>query len=100
MSESQEPWTSGPWEYRDGGAEVFGPAVYAEGAHDLDPLAAVDHISENSEANARLIALAPEMATWITEALEWLHTDDGHDLVTSGAALLARARGEEESGSG
>lgn len=73
MSESKTPWTPGPWTVTDNSWETS--TVYS---HDGNGVIAVcpidggvdewtqDHLEAVKEANARLIACAPEMA----EALE------------------------------
>lgn len=66
--------TPGPWEVRPGHAEVFGPAIYAPSSHDLEPLAAVDHLSTNPVEDARLIAAAPDLLAAIKAA----HSPSAH----------------------
>ena len=67
--------TPGPWEYREpGGEEVFGPAIYAPGAHDTDPLAAA-----KTEADARLIAAAPDLLAALQGVAGFAHAMAEHD---------------------
>ncbi len=64
-------------------------------------------IGGEGHANARLIAVAPEMADWIREAVnelsEWLETfpegsDSSADVVTAGERLLARIEEHDHDG--
>lgn len=88
-------WTPGPWVLTSSGGYVM--AGYAAGGY---PIARMDDLEAPHAlraANARLIAVAPEMA----EALDCVMTDmqcgDGTmTMATAGkvAALLARIRGD------
>ena len=90
--------TPGPWEIRDGGEEVYGTAIYEVGAHDLDPLAAVQN-----EADARLIAAAPDLFAALEELQAWV--DKASDLgaplhsespvCVDARAAIAKAKGLE-----
>ena len=92
-----EPWTPGPW--REGGAEeVYGTEVFEDNTRELTIAAVADHglgFEGQAEANARLIAAAPEMAEFIEEVAA-----SGHeihwtsDLTREARALMARIRGE------
>jgi hypothetical protein len=75
--------TPGPWEVREGKEEVWGPAVYAMGAHDLQPLAAAE-----TEADARLIAAAPDLLAAL-EQIQQRAVLGGRD--TTGIEVIARA---------
>ncbi len=74
-------WTPGPWE------------VYAKSyinAHG-EPIATIDP-EPNYEANARLIALAPEMAELLEQTVKAGEADSA--TIVGAMRLLARARGE------
>jgi len=85
VPDKREPWTPGPW-------EPFG----------LDWRTVVDGVPSviadvrTTDADARLIAAAPEMATLLAEAVAlWDRGQDTTDNVENEArALLARIRGE------
>lgn len=103
-------YTPGPWWVEEGHAEVFGPHIMAAGIQGPDALAAVDDItSQDAEADARLIAAAPELL----EALETtarrlhsarhgnIHSPDDFSFDNCGECAAARAaidkaRGKQE----
>jgi len=100
---SSEPkWTPGPWHHSDGntyfqktgklmtGDLILGPEMWAG-----DWIAAVWQ-NENvtiQEANARLIAAAPDLYNALDVLLGEVQ-DDSLDCVKQAKAALARARGE------
>jgi hypothetical protein len=98
----KEPWTPGPWkatQYNDGQTRPFWNVTQEriDGPRGFSPyVASVDH-----DANARLIAAAPEMAEWLSDLLAWDDKTDQYDgvgLLPHDAAgiraLLTRIRGE------
>ena len=82
------PWTSGPWEWDGWDLE---PSV-------LDIGIGYDGLFQGtppSEANARLIALAPEMAELLADIAKNYAPESGaSSWVGRAYDLLARARGE------
>jgi hypothetical protein len=78
--------TPGPWEYRaPEKEEVWGPAIYASGAYDrhMEPLAAA-----TTEADARLIAAAPDLLA----ALEEIDSDNEWQTCGDSCVEFARPR--------
>jgi hypothetical protein len=61
LAEGDDVITPGPWELREGYEEVFGPGIYTPGAHDTEPHAAVSQFAADPEADALLIAAAPDL---------------------------------------
>lgn len=97
-----EPWTPGPWEVqkhetpKGDGISLLRLAAMAEGRY-----IAWMSIQQEKEADARLIAAAPEMAALLERAkkhrgIGWDHPDsyDGAEIHREISALLARIRGE------
>lgn len=88
---NESAWTPGPWT-SDGILIWKANSVIAQA-----DIGDVDHIEEEREANARLIAAAPELY----EALAWMAglfneaTTEGvfSDALTHAHAALAKARG-------
>lgn len=98
MTEQTTPWTPGPWRrepYTSRGELI--EAVYAPDRHDPNGVMMVGSAGSQpeTEANARLIAAAPEMA----ELLEiWTHGDvskwtERAEAFDRARALIARIRG-------
>lgn len=104
----RDPWTPGPWEWVDQGAQegdLVGPGskeVICFG-HDYDEYGLLP--GKRAEANARLIALAPEMAELLEKLATWFETAPTYPPGWMGAKdvpknarqardLLARARNE------
>jgi len=97
-------YTPGPWELREGWEEVFGPGIYTPGAHDMEPHAAVSQFAADPDADARLIAAAPDLLA----ALEQIVADNdgycyrcekGNDHgpscpIPTARAAIAKAKGE------
>jgi len=103
-------YTPGPWEVREGWEEVFGPAVYTPDAHDTQPLAAVNEVGNpNADADARLMAAAPDLLAALDHLLLWfpepsVNTIRFNDIgggvfardVDVAQAAIAKATGEKE----
>tara|TARA_Y100001933_G_scaffold257863_1_gene304924 strand:+ start:568 stop:867 length:300 start_codon:yes stop_codon:yes gene_type:complete len=95
---AKEAHTPGPWEWAKNYAGLFGP----DGAEVL-PFAPYENIwvpyySGSGEADARLIAAAPDMKDAIAEVLHF-HDSGGHEGDLDEAlrlcrAAIAKARGE------
>ena len=95
------PWTPGPWVVPIGGTEI----IITTAEHDQH-IATVNGLGDEAEANARLIAAAPEMADTIFKLADWLEglgidarhadrfSDETFALVAEARALLARIRGD------
>ena len=90
-------WTPGPWEvFQD-----FVKAVHGKPAIDGSELLPVLQLSRgvNMEANARLIAAAPEMAELLAEwesSYDRPRTDEDADILRATRALLARLEGKSD----
>lgn len=83
--------TPGPWRVGDAGAAVFGPKRSDNVLETIATLSKRPLILNETKANARLIACAPEML----EALEAVHRMIGDDpSFDFCSALIAKARGE------
>jgi hypothetical protein len=84
--------TPGPWSVVDGEIEAEGAAVASVDRHELNP-ACVD-----AEANARLIAAAPELLEALDYLYNWTKDVGGdeafHDWRRRAAAAIAKATGE------
>jgi len=96
----------GPWEYRPPGhVEVFGPGVYVIGAHDTEPLAAVDQYTYEAEGTARLVAAAPDLLAALEDIVAGVDPYVAAGVVPAGAnadplyqralAAIAKARGSD-----
>lgn len=94
------PWTPGPWIVVDWDEDVN--AVKQKGAAEADNIAYMD---PEDEADARLIAAAPEMAELLKRLSEWdmlyVNPETGKGIVADGPywqgqirPLLSRIRGE------
>lgn len=93
-----EPWTPGPWDYDAGDFTIYAQ----EETHMLfEPV----EYGSVTEADARLIAAAPEMAELLNRcvdalALEHMAADDymalNVDIAEDARSLLSRIRGEAE----
>jgi hypothetical protein len=89
-----EPWTHGPWTATDShdAYEAYGPAIWRNmpnPGYPVDLIAAA-----HKDADARLIAAAPEMAALLAEAIAWQPERSWADFNRRAATVLARARGE------
>lgn len=98
--------TPGPWRVDGGVSEYGAPAVYAledvRGGKRNRMFATVyggpDTPREETVANARLIALAPEMLEAIERLLWLIEIElkiDGQHITAGARSLLARAEGRE-----
>lgn len=81
---SAEPWTPGPWEYRDEEWSLVGPTGQVVIAPDGDM----------SNADRRLIAAAPEMAALLDELTTVAKAAAPPDWWDRTNRLLSRIRGE------
>lgn len=98
-------WTSGPWVIEQNSFDTFHMKAISSADH--GELASVvwlmedDRIdgkkSEQCEANAHLIAAAPELYDALSKALELMletRTPSNHSVVIESGRVLAKARGE------
>ncbi|MGG2046743.1 hypothetical protein [Burkholderia gladioli] len=72
MSESKQQWTSGPWELEVNGWDnqvVYGNDARAPGKRRF--IAEVSLYYDGANANAKLIAAAPELVEALSELLEY-----------------------------
>ena len=85
---SDTPWTPGPWT-----VVQTGPSDWA-----VDDAGGHYHSGPHAEADARLIAAAPEMAEMVAEYASLVHSDycgvREHARCVEARVLLARIRGE------
>lgn len=107
--EEKEKWTQTEWDYVPS-TEHHGPYVTTLTGDICDcytmsnPLAAsvrnggesypINHQAERADANARLIASAPDLYSALKWARSLYRPDDKSDLVIAIDAALSRARGE------
>ena len=83
MSHTPGPWEAMPMPQGSSGMRIFAGNQYLAFVGDTD------HISP-SEANAALIAAAPDML----DALEyWMDVGDDHKAIDKARAAIAKARG-------
>ena len=89
--------TPGPWELREGYEEVFGPGIYTPGAHDTEPHAAVSQFAADPDADACLIAAAPDLlaALEYVERLNKQRPMFGGDFAAEVRAAIAKAKGSD-----
>ena len=99
--------TPGPWRIGDGGATVFGPRTNAPSPRTIANVGRGPLCTNETKANARLIAAAPELLAALDRVLPWLGkliSDGGHlqsvcpndaiGALQQAEAALARAKGE------
>lgn len=81
--------TPGPWIWDIHGEEV----VVAN--ERLEPVASLPEQWDNQEANARLIAAAPELLTELQECVEYIKAHGGpRSLVGLAEKAIAKAKGQ------
>lgn len=87
--------TTGPWRVGDNGATVFGPKT-SETLRTIATLTKVPMVLNETKANARLIAAAPEMLEALEEFL-LCGPNAGHnqDLLEQVKNTIKKARGEK-----
>lgn len=90
MTHNPNPWTPGPWRLVDNRYVKSGnrPVIYIGNAGNDERL---------TDANARLIAAAPEMAEVLERLLKPEANHDKHERIAArmtAVKLLARIRGE------
>jgi hypothetical protein len=67
------PWVVGVYRFRKSGCTVQRPAVQATtGAYICPEICTTSHVNDETEANARLIAAAPDLLAALRDALESL----------------------------
>ena len=91
---SEDKFTSGPWNNPEGG-NLRGAVVAKDGEVVCDPSCAGRH-EDDAEANARLIASAPEMY-YILDIIDTYHAIKGvnNRWERTISKLLKKVRGEE-----
>ncbi len=88
-------FTPGPWNASIPMSDSFGPVIYTSDG--FDPLDAIELSEDAANANAHLIAAAPDLYGWAERVLGDLSatsSDEIDALQVEGMALLAKARGE------
>jgi hypothetical protein len=93
--------TPGKWSVFDDGGELYGIIRYADGnaistpeGCAMDGEVFICDLAIKDEANARLIATAPDMCDELIRAEEILRINGFADHANRIAALVARAKGE------
>ena len=94
--------TPGPWEATGSNGYLNQCGIGRRSAHGIDPIGAAYGAGAELEANARLIAAAPEMYEALRLAQESIgrftsdegSTDRDFDIADTVAAALAKANGE------
>ena len=87
-------WTKGPWRVLNG---KYGLQVHS-GKHWLANIKC-ESCPAHEEANAQIIAAAPELYEALAECEAWIrryHNDDRPDLAEKASAALSKARGEAQ----
>jgi hypothetical protein len=91
-------FTPGPWEVGEPnqGGSVLAVGVFSDRWHIADVWRDVPELVEEAEANARLIAAAPDLLAALKRSLDWLasYQGAGADRVWEQAkAAIAKAEG-------
>ena len=64
-------YTKGEWEVSSSGKRIWVTGVDSSGIHFVEPIAEIKDLNKHAEANAQLIAAAPDLY----EACKWLLED-------------------------
>ena len=90
----QPKWTPGPWVATPDGNGEWGIDSESWGIATVAACAGTEDPNGRSDANANLIAAAPDMYVALQMAQFWLDIDGRYDMQVINAAL-AKARGQQ-----
>ncbi len=97
VMENRNKFTPGPWRVGDNGATVFGPKTAAVSPRTIATLTKVPMVLNETKANARLIAAAPELLEALLFIQDtWAFTEDDNCTRELLAHVIAKATGGAE----